>query len=390
MSTKTPDTLSIQLKNEFPGATYVYANITGNAYNNNNQLFFLKSDGITPYYPPSPSTQTQVNPFDVAIPLGPLGSSITVTVPKLFSARIYFSINNRLSFYLNPGPALVQPSVSNPSDDNFNTQWGFCEFTYNDTELFCNVSYVDFIGLPIALDLSVLSGPSQQVKGIAANGIKSIAAAMTGQTASDGQPWSSLTHTYNGTITRILSPNQGIVMLPALFSGYFESYVQSVWQKFTSSNPLTVNTQNATWGVVSGAVDPTTNKLTFKVPSLPGGQWTFAQPSTANIFNCSNGPFVPTNDEPGNISARLAAAFNRTTMLDTNSQPDGVAQSKYYIDVPTNHYSRILHAYNLDNRGYAFPYDDVTPTIGQDLSGKVESSTPNIFTVTVGGAQWGS
>ncbi len=50
-----------------------------------------------------------------------------------------------------------------------------------------------------------------------------------------------------------------------------------------------------------------------------------------------------------------------------------------------NHYARILHETNLDGRGYAFPYDDVTPDGGDDVSGFVSDPTPSLFLVTVGG-----
>ena len=175
----------------------------------------------------------------------------------------------------------------------------------------------------------------------------------------------------------------------SLFVDYYKDYVDSVWQKFKAPNSLLVDTQY-TWGVIPGSVDSSTNLFTFDLPSPPGGKWTFAKPNTQNIFNCSNGPFATSNDVKGNISARLAAAFNRTTMLDTNDQPNGVIQAKYYTDKPTSHYSRIVHENNLDHRGYAFPYDDVQATGAPDLSGKVEATDPDVFTVTVGGAQWGT
>lgn len=52
----------------------------------------------------------------------------------------------------------------------------------------------------------------------------------------------------------------------------------------------------------------------------------------------------------------------------------------------TKHYARIVHAANLDNTGYAFPYDDVTPDGGAPQEGAVFSYSPASFTVAVGGA----
>jgi len=50
----------------------------------------------------------------------------------------------------------------------------------------------------------------------------------------------------------------------------------------------------------------------------------------------------------------------------------------------TNHYARIVHATSLDGRGYAFPYDDVSPTGGADQSGSVSSGSPAGLAITLG------
>ena len=49
------------------------------------------------------------------------------------------------------------------------------------------------------------------------------------------------------------------------------------------------------------------------------------------------------------------------------------------------HYARVVHAANLDGRGYAFPYDDVTPDGGIPQEGAVFSYSPARLTVSVGG-----
>jgi hypothetical protein len=50
------------------------------------------------------------------------------------------------------------------------------------------------------------------------------------------------------------------------------------------------------------------------------------------------------------------------------------------------HYSRLVHAANVDGHGYAFPYDDVTPDGGVGQEGAMSSPNPELLTVTVGGA----
>ena len=54
--------------------------------------------------------------------------------------------------------------------------------------------------------------------------------------------------------------------------------------------------------------------------------------------------------------ARLAAVFNRSTLLIDSGQPDGENPADYCTSAITNHYARIVHATAIDGRGYAFPY----------------------------------
>ncbi|KAI4160235.1 MAG: hypothetical protein L6R39_000230 [Caloplaca ligustica] len=377
-------TLDIQLKNNTT-SSHVYASITGLALDKNNALFLLTSDGKTPYYPAQPGKDQHPTEQNVAIPLGNPGSTRTVTVPHLAGSRIYFSIGEPLKFLLNRGgngAALVAPSINNPTDPNFNTQWSFCEFTFDHSQLFCNITYVDFVGLPISLSLTEKSGQTQHVTGIGANGLESIANKLRSQAASDHQPWGSLIYAPHGRVIRILSPNNAIVGNRSLFAGYYEPYVDQVWSKYRSV-PLSIDTQIGDWGTLRGKVGQN-NQITF--PNPRGQPYTFAKPSTADIFSCSTGPFNLPNNEYGNLGARIAAGLNRSTMLTSDVHP-GAPPKDYYKSNPTNHYSRIVHAVNHDRLGYAFPYDDVTPSNGQDQSGKVASGSPKSFTVAVGGGQ---
>ncbi len=128
----TAPTLNIALQNATTSGT-VYAYITGQAIDNGNALFLLQADGRTPYYPSSPSSTGTPLGANCAIPLGAPGSTVNVTIPHIAGGRIWFSIGAPITFLLNPGPALVEPSVTNPCDPSINVMWDFCEFTYNNT-----------------------------------------------------------------------------------------------------------------------------------------------------------------------------------------------------------------------------------------------------------------
>jgi len=372
----TASTVNIALQNQTTSST-VYAYITGQALDNNNAVFLLQADGKTPYFPISPSSTGSPLAENCAIPLGAPGSTVTVTVPHLAGSRIWFSVDGTLTFLLNPGPGLVEPSVTNPSDPNINLSWGFCEFTFNSSQLFVNISYVDFVCLPISLTLTNTSGATKHVAGMGPGGLDQVCSGLKAQDASDHAGWSSLVvPNPKGGNLRALSANNGITLNSSLFSGYYQPYVDQVWSNY-SSKTLSVDTQ-AQWGTVNGKVN-SNNVLDF------GAGGTFAQPSAADIFSCSTGPFSNTsNIETGALTARISAAFNRSTLLIDAIEPSG-GPSNYYQSPITNHYSRIVHAANLDGLGYAFPYDDVTPTGGQDQSGAVNDPSPQLLTVAVGG-----
>ncbi len=370
----TASTLNIDLVNT-TGNNTVYAYVSGLALDNGNAWFLLQADGQTPYYPSSPSSTGSPLQANCAIPLNASGGAAKrITIPHLAGGRIWFSVGAPLTFLLNPGPALVEPSVTNPSDPNIAVDWDFCEFTFNSAQLFANLSFVDFTALPIALKLSGSAG-TQTALGLPVGGLDTVCNALTAQSAADGQGWNQLIVTSGGKNLRALSPTNGIVMHPTLFSGYFNSYLSQVWSKY-SSQTLSIDTQ-ASWGTVTGSVSG-------GVLNFPG-VGSFAQPSSADIFSCNSGPFNVAGAEIGAVVARLTAALNRTTLLIDSNQPDGEVPANYYKFAQTNHYARILHSVSLDGRGYAFPYDDVVPSGGADQSGSVADGNPTLLTVTVGG-----
>jgi hypothetical protein len=373
---QTAASVSFSLQNNTLSDT-VYAFVTGQALDNNGALMLLEADGETPYYPASPSAAGSPLAVDCAIALNASGGApVMITVPRLAGARLWFSIGTPLTFLLNPGPGLVEPSVTNPSDPNIDLQWDFCEFTYNDTQLFANISYVDFACIPIGLTLTDTSGNTQNVAGLPSGGLDTICAGLTAQAAVDGNAWTDLIVTIGGQNLRALSPANGTVLNPSFLSGYFDDYVGQVWQMYESAT-LTVDTQ-ASYGTVTGQVSD--GLLTFP------GAGTFAQPATADILSCATGPFGTTgaSGEVLAIIPRLAAAFNRSTLLIDSDQPDGENPADYYANPVTNHYARIVHATTTGGLGYAFPYDDVTPDGGVNQAGPVSSGSPAVLTVTVG------
>jgi hypothetical protein len=374
-----PGTLQLALQNR-SNSSNVFAYITGLALERNNTPLFVQSDGRSIYYPTAPSQIQSALQADVAIPLGAPGNTVNVYIPKIAGGRIWFSIDARLTFLLNPGPAVVEPSVSNPSDPNYNINWTFCEFTYNDAQLFANISYVDFVSVPVSLSLTNTQGNTQTVPGMSASGFQTIVNELRAQAQRDVHhgPWDKLIYEANGQPLRVISPNNLLVGNPSAWDGYWDAYTNAVWQKFRNEN-ITINTQAAA-GNLTGRVQG--NELQL------GEAGSFSAPSARDIFSCSTGPFATGSNQARNaVIPRLAAAFNRSILLSTSGDqfPNGSNPSAYYNDETTNHYSRIVHQAQKDGRGYAFPYDDVVPDGGQDVAGTVFDGSPRLFTIAVGG-----
>lgn len=374
-----PESLEILLQNQTDSGR-VFAYITGiSLQQRSGARVLLKSNGKDLYFPENPAKILSELAEDCAIPLGPPGSTTTVHIPQMAGGRIWISRDAKLSFLLNPGPALVEPSVLNPSDPNADVDFAFAEFTLNNDQLFANISYVDFVSrLPIALTLVTASGGVQHVSGMPADGLAKVCDGLRAQAQRDGKPWDKLVVQRDGQPPlRALNPTHGNAV-GASFDGYYEPFIDEVWAKYHEQKgrcQMRINTQ-AGPGIVAGSVN-------HKDELIIGGE-PFQKPSTADILGCNSGPFTTGPSATRNaIIPRLAAGFLRTSLADVEHQPSD--PSTFYGRDPTNHYARIVHETNLDGKGYAFAYDDVQQDGGKDQSGKVNAGDPKVFIVAAGG-----
>ncbi|MFE6554536.1 glycoside hydrolase family 64 protein [Streptomyces sp. NPDC057746] len=373
-----PATCQLALRNASLLGT-VQAYVTGHEQSTGAWLL-LRADGSV-YRPASPSAPQTPLPVDCSIPLGPAGSPATVlTLPQMYGARIYFVRDDTLAFFLNPGPALVEPAFATPADANYGKTWSFCEFTFNSAQLYANISYVDLVtALPIGLTLE--GDATHTVAPLPEGAVGRIAADLTAQAAKDGQPWDRLVvRDTGGEVLRVVSPQN--LMAPYFdqpdrmpFRDLWSAYIDDVWQKYRAAD-LGIDLQGGR-GVFTGRVRG--DALTFT------GGHTFAKPTSKDVFTCNHGPFANNPDDPDDkkgLLARLAAGFNRSLMLTHPEQPNGAVGADYYQGSVTNHWARVVHSNSPI--GYAFPYDDVRPDGQPDVSGAAYDGNPRRFTVTVG------
>ena len=372
--------LGLVFQNNF-GAASINVYITGQDTNGN--IVFVLADGAF-YYPPSTSSVVPVEiTEDVAIALGGQGSSTSLTLPDYVSSgRIWVAAGDLTFYVVDAGgvTGLVEPSSTNPDDPSADINWGFVEFTNNDAGIYADVSYVDFVGMPLGLSLESTDG-TQTAEGVAAAAVSQVCSALQAQAAIDGAPWGELCVTdSDGTLIRVIAPSDYISLDGSSFDGYWTDYVNQVWNYYTT-NTLTIDTQTSSGEVACTVI---AGELTCN-----GDNRGYAQPVAADIFGCNSGPFAiesTDNDIHRAVVPRLCAAFDRSTLLLSggNIQPS-LPSSYYYTVSPTNYYSKFVHKSELDGLGYAFGYDDVTPDGDTSVAGVVDDANPEVMTVIIGG-----
>ncbi|WP_197321518.1 glycoside hydrolase family 64 protein [Saccharomonospora sp. NB11] len=361
-----PETLRFRLVNNSGRPAFAY--ITGQA-DGDGSAIFVRADGSV-FRPTASSPVPEPLGEDPAVPVD---GSTEVLVPRMFGARVYFVTDDKLEFFAlqaaDGRTAVVHPNFVSDADPNFHRNWTFAEFTLNAEQVYANISYVDFVAAPVGLHLTHAGG-TQEVPGLPAGAIDRIADSLRTQ----GGAWPTCVQEADGTVVRVLNPNHRA----GEFAGYLEGYVDEVWQKY-SAEPLLVDSQRADIGILEGRVEG--DELVF-------GAERFGKPSTADIWGCNSGPFANNPDTDSEqrkaIVPRLAAAFNRTTLLINNRQPHGEDPATFYRHPITNHYARVVHENLPDGKGYAFAYDDVSANPDEDHSGKVNHGDPELLTVTLG------
>ncbi|KAL6860324.1 hypothetical protein ACO1O0_004351 [Amphichorda felina] len=372
------NSLPLHFVNNFGGDinAYVTGKVPGGA------VVFVRADGSL-LYPSSGGSEVPVDiGQDMKIPLA-AGEALDMDLPTaLESGRVYFAAGE-LQFGVvlgAEGESIVQPAPNNPSDPSADLNWGIVELTYNeDGSLWANISYVDFVGMPLGIELIGNGNDTQSAYGVSGDAVARICETLQAQTDSDGRPWASLCMGGDSGPVRALSPTAYTDIDSEGFKDYYDDYVNEVWSKYSSS-PLVINTQTPAGSVNCQVQD---DQL-----ACDGDSRAYPKPTAWDIWGCNSGPFTvfgEDNDIHEAVVPRLCAAFVRSTLLlDGGDTQPSLGQESYYTADPTNHYSRAVHEHEVDGKGYGFAYDDVNPDGNENASGTLASETPGMLTVFVG------
>ena len=363
----------------------VHAYITG--LDGSGQVVFVTAAGGF-YYPPSaPGSSPQPIRADVAV-LVRHKRQLTLPGP-ISSARIWISEGPLMFSAVNTpsGTGLVQPTVANPNDPNQRVHWGFCEFTSTPNgELYANLSFVDFLGLPLGLSLVDATGGRQTALGPSKDAVAEVCRGLRSPSATRGQgaAWARLCERGpQGEWLRVLSPSTYIArQASGAFEGYWDGYWKALITRF-AQQPLVIDTQSAA-GVVRCSAS-----IADQVLRCDGDSRAYSRPSAADVFGCASGTFAISagdNDIHRAVVPRLCAAMNRGTALlpRGNVQPQ-LPPSRYYVTSTNNRYSALVHATEAGGRGYTFPYDDVATSVRYDAAGVLIGRGSGELTVVIGG-----
>ena len=292
--------------------------------------------------PPSPAP-------DVAIGGPGNGGSTTINFPRGFSGRVYFSLGEKLKFYLTPD-GLVQPAPWAAGDANQNILFDWSEFTYNDAGLWLNSSQVDMFAVPHAVTVTNSAGVTKRTGDLVTNGRDNVINTIRGTSG-----WANTVYTRSdGTVLRVLSPGKA-AGAGLLSSTYLDSYISSAWNAYAGKTltvvPFADQPNTKYFGRTSGTVMNFTNTSGAQVAS-------FNRPSSASVWGCAGDLPAPNDQVVGPISRTLCAALNRGTLGTIDTQPSTNA-ADFYQNNPTNVYAKVIHANMADGKAYAFPFDDV-------------------------------
>lgn len=359
------------------------------------------------YYPlrnvPANDTNSP-SPVPTDVPLAiriPAKSSSNVTLPDyLISGRVWIAEGD-LEFRAYPGGAFSEPSGANPSLEEYNVKWGFVELNNDVGGIIINLSFVDWVSLSLGMSLTFQTPQgttnTSTVDGFLPGAMQKICDDLKAQAKISGidgtHDWDKLCiYSKDGKdLLRVFSPNiDASIQRPnSTLVNYYDDYINQVWDKYQKQN-LTLQLQGGSDGLpltTPGAGQNTTCSVQANSNmTCDQSDHSYPKPTTADIWGCNSGPFVvgdinatiPRDLMHSRIIPRLCAAFTRSTLLlDRGDVQPFFNVTDYYSANVTNHYSRIVHNYLANGKGYAFSFDDVNPMgIDHDAAGVLAADNP--------------
>ena len=296
---------------------------------------------------------------DVSIPGPANGRSVTLSVPKNVSGRLYYSLGRSLDFQLvgTPhGTGLRQPSLSDPSDPARLLQFDWMEFTYSEGGLWMNPTQVDQLALPATAEVTGQNGTHSTGTLVPGGRQKVI------DTLLADPDWArTVLRNSAGEVVRVLSPHHS-THAGLLSSTYLDAYIQRAWQTYTARALVVTPFPDQPSLTYTGR----TRDGVLRFTSATGTEVAaFAAPRSVDVWGCDgalNGlgnQALPNDQVTGPIARTLCAALVRGTLGRFDVEPVMTAKDYYQNTEGRNLYAQAVHAAMADGRAYAFAFDDV-------------------------------
>jgi len=354
--------MTIQFNNNTNGAysnSQIYVNIIGK--NRDGQFCTISPNGTMT---PCVSGQN-ASPYFYA-----LSSFNGFQIPTYVSSgRLYFSMGSPLNIPFNTAAdgtvGIAYPNIENPSDSSYNKYFDWAEFAVVNGEIWINTTQVDMFGVPYTIEL--FTGSSTKYSSFAKVGITesraSIFSAFQKEVPAEFKSLATVQAPY-----RIVAPIHGSFRTGQANGTYFNSYIDSIWSQYSTSNFVLTVPQGTFTGRVSGT------------------QMNFTRPGDATIYRVNK----PTSEEvwggagalaTGNeiekvLQAQICAAFHRHVMGNAANLNN---PSTYYQTGPADYFSKFFHAHSLNGKAYGFCYDDVN-----DQSSTIHGISPRGAIISIG------
>ncbi|MFF1766963.1 glycoside hydrolase family 64 protein [Streptomyces sp. NPDC058249] len=327
------------------------------------QWSYMKADGTMAHInhldasAPGHLTKNGVTYPNMSFTLARSGGSVP-SPTSIRGGRIYVSLGSPLYIPVSPDDqGWGGPDLRNPNDPNSDVYYDWYEYTYvfGQVAFGGNTTQVDQFGFPMTSRLTQSSSGYDTTRGITLTR----AQVMSQYAASVGAAFRPLQNTY-----RIVAPRSSNLFLAGgSQAGYLQSYVDQTWSYY-STHPFKLTRLGETFtGQVSGST------LTFTKNGA--GPYTLQKPSSPDVVACA-GALASGSDPEKQLGAEFCAAFNRGVALDTSAW---YTPSAYYTGGVKNDYAAFLHTVGLDQRAYAFPYDDINDQSSVQILGNANPPT---------------
>ena len=149
-----PDRLPLTITNSSGRGEAVYVYVLGTNLSTG-RLGYVNAGGTFTAWPAGSNPPSAAPDVSIAGPGN--GGSTTIQVPRGISGRVYFSLGEKLKFFLTPD-GLVQPAPWASGDANHQILFDWSEFTYNDAGLWLNSSQVDMFAVPHTVTVTGAQG----------------------------------------------------------------------------------------------------------------------------------------------------------------------------------------------------------------------------------------